>query len=165
MFAPNYHYAMKYVGPIRKKIGKRTIFNLIGPLSNPAKVKRQVVGVFNKKLLTAFAKALQNLKLDFAWIVNSEDGLDEISPYAKTKVVQLKNNLIEEFTINPSELGIKVNSLEKIVGKESEYNAEKLIEIFKGTDNDFSVAVCLNAAAGLIVSGKSKNIRGGLYFN
>jgi anthranilate phosphoribosyltransferase len=158
MFAPNYHSAMKYVGPIRKKIGKRTIFNLIGPLSNPARVKRQVVGVFNKNLLTTFAKALQNLKLDFAWIVNSEDGLDEISPYSKTKVVQLKNNSIKEFTINPSEIGIRVNKFEKIVGKESKYNAEKIIEIFKGTDNDFSITVSLNAAAGLIVSGKSKNI-------
>jgi len=129
MFAPNYHSAMKYVGPIRKKIGKRTIFNLIGPLSNPAKVKRQVIGVFNKNLLTTFAKALQNLKSDFAWIVNSDDGLDEISPYDKTKVVQLKNNSIKEFTINPSELGIKVKNFEKIVGKESEYNSEKIIEI------------------------------------
>jgi len=141
-----------------KKIGKRTIFNLIGPLSNPAKVKRQVIGVFDKNLLTTFAKALQNLKLDFAWIVNSDDGLDEISPYAKTKVVQLKNSSIKEFTIDPSELGIKTNNFEKIVGKESEYNSEKIIEIFKGTDNDFSVAVSLNAAAGLIVSGKSKYI-------
>jgi len=158
MFAPNYHSAMKYVGPIRKKIGKRTIFNLIGPLSNPAKVKRQVIGVFSKNLLTTFAKALQNLKSDFAWIVNSDDGLDEISPYNKTKVVQLKNNSIKEFTINPSELGIRTNNFEQIVGKESEYNSEKIIEIFKGTDNDFSVAVSLNAAAGLIVSGKSENI-------
>jgi len=158
MFAPNYHSAMKYVGPIRKKIGKRTIFNLIGPLSNPAKVKRQVIGVFDKNLLTTFAKALRNLNLDFAWIVNSDDGLDEISPYTKTKVVQLKNNSVKEFTIDPSELGIKTINFEKIVGKESEYNSEKIIEIFKGTDNDFSVAVCLNAAAGLIVSGKSEYI-------
>ena len=112
MFAPNYHSAMKYVGPIRKKIGKRTIFNLIGPLSNPAKVKRQVIGVFNKNLLTTFAKALQNLKLDFAWILSSDDGLDEISPCSKTTVVQLKNNLIEEFTINPLELGIKLVNLD-----------------------------------------------------
>ena len=158
MFAPGFHSAMKYVGPVRKKIGKRTIFNLIGPLSNPAQVKRQIVGVFNKNLLTTFAKALQNLKLDFAWIVNSDDGLDEISPYTKSTVVQLKNNSIEEFTIDPSKLGIKVNNIEKIIGKESEYNSEKIIEIFKGTDNDFSVAVCLNAAAGLIISDKSKNI-------
>ena len=89
MFAPNYHSAMKYVGPTRKKIGKRTIFNMIGPLSNPALVERQVVGVFDKKLLTIFASALKNLNIKFAWIVNSDDGLDEISPYDKTNVVQL----------------------------------------------------------------------------
>ena len=78
MFAPNYHSAMRFVGPTRKKIGKRTIFNMIGPLSSPALVDRQVVGVFDKKLLNIFANALFNLKLKFAWIVNSEDGLDEI---------------------------------------------------------------------------------------
>ena len=97
MFAPNYHSAMKYVGPTRKKIGKRTIFNMIGPLSSPALVERQVIGVFDNKLLKIFANALKNLNLKFAWIVNSEDGLDEISPYAKTNIVQLKNNEISEF--------------------------------------------------------------------
>ena len=96
MFAPNYHSAMRFVGPTRKKIGKRTIFNMIGPLSSPALVEKQVVGVFDKKLLKIFAKALNNLNIKFAWIVNSEDGLDEISPYAKTNVVQLKDNKISE---------------------------------------------------------------------
>ena len=90
MFAPNYHSAMRFVGPTRKKIGKRTIFNMIGPLSSPALVDRQVIGVFDKKLLKIFANALNNLDIKFAWIVNSEDGLDEISPYSKTNVVQLK---------------------------------------------------------------------------
>ena len=87
MFAPNYHSAMKYVGPTRKKIGKRTIFNMIGPLSSPALVKKQVIGLFDKKLLKIFANALKSLNIKFAWIVNSDDGLDEISPYAKTKVM------------------------------------------------------------------------------
>ena len=82
MFAPNYHSAMRFVGPTRKKIGKRTIFNMIGPLSSPALVERQIVGVFDKKLLKIFANALNNLNIKLAWIVNSEDGLDEISPYA-----------------------------------------------------------------------------------
>ena len=101
MFAPNYHSAMKYVGPTRKKIGKRTIFNMIGPLSNPALVQRQVVGVFDKKLLKIFANGLKNLNIKFAWIVNSEDGLDEISPYAKTNIVQLKDSQISEIVIDP----------------------------------------------------------------
>ena len=154
MFAPNYHSAMKFVGPTRKKIGKRTIFNMIGPLSSPALVKRQVVGVFEKKLLKIFANALNNLDIKFAWIVNSEDGLDEISPYAKTNVVQLKDNKISEITIDPRELNIKADKFENLVGDDAKFNADKLVNIFKGEDNDFSKAVCLNAAAGLIVSEK-----------
>ena len=154
MFAPNYHSAMKFVGPTRKKIGKRTIFNMIGPLSSPALVERQVVGVFNKKLLKVFANALNNLNIKFAWIVNSEDGLDEISPYAKTNVVQLKDNKISEITIDPNELKIDANKFEELVGDDAKFNADKMIDIFKGEDNDFSKAVCLNAAAGLIVAEK-----------
>jgi anthranilate phosphoribosyltransferase len=154
MFAPNYHSAMKHVGPVRKKIGKRTIFNMIGPLSSPALVKRQVVGVFDKKLLELFANALKNLNIDFAWIVNSEDGLDEISPYAKTNVIQLKENKISRISINPKEMDIKAEKFENLLGNDAKFNSQKIIDIFKGEDNDFSIAVCLNSAAGLVVSGK-----------
>ncbi|MDC1139734.1 anthranilate phosphoribosyltransferase [Candidatus Pelagibacter sp.] len=154
MFAPNYHSAMRYVGPTRKKIGKRTIFNMIGPLSSPALVNRQVVGVFDKKLLKIFANALSNLNIKFAWIVNSEDGLDEISPYSKTNVVQLKNGEISEILIDPIKLNIDANKLEDLLGNDAKFNANKMLDIFKGEDNDFSKAVCLNAAAGLIVSEK-----------
>ena len=161
MFAPGYHSAMKYVGPVRKKIGKRTIFNLIGPLSSPAKVKRQVVGVFNKDLLKIFGEALKNLDLNKAIIVNSEDGLDEISPYANTKVVELENENIKEYILNPKDLNIKAGNFENLIGKGPEYNAEQIKEIFKGKDNDFSIAVCLNAAAGLLVAEKSTNFKEG----
>ena len=161
MFAPNYHSAMKYVGPIRKKIGKRTIFNLIGPLSSPANIKRQVVGVFDKKLLKTFAEALKNLNLKKALIVNSEDGLDEISPYANTNIVELYNGEIKETILNPNELGIKAGKFENIIGKGPDYNSEKIREIFQGKDNDFSIAVCLNAAAGLIVADKSSSFKEG----
>ena len=154
MFAPNYHSAMRFVGPTRKKIGKRTIFNMIGPLSSPALVNKQVVGVFDKNLLNTFAEALSNLKLNFAWIVNSEDGMDEISPYAKTNVVQLKNDKITKIVIDPNELNVNADNFKNLIGQDAKYNSEKIIEIFKGKDNDFSKAVCLNAAAGLIVSGK-----------
>ena len=151
MFAPNYHSAMKFVGPTRKKIGKRTIFNMIGPLSNPALVKRQVVGVFDKKLLKIFANALKSLDIKFAWIVNSEDGLDEISPFAKTNVIQLKDNVISEILIDPKELNVNAKKFENLIGDDAKFNADKMINIFKGEDNDFSKAVCLNAAAGLVV--------------
>jgi len=152
MFAPNYHSAMKFVGPTRKKIGKRTIFNMIGPLSSPALVKKQVVGVFDKKLLKIFADALDNLDIKFAWIVNSEDGLDEISPYTKTNVIQLKDNKISEIIINPKELNINADKFENLIGDDAKFNSDKIIKIFQGEDNDFSKAVCLNAAAGLIVN-------------
>ncbi len=154
MFAPNYHSAMRFVGPTRKKIGKRTIFNMIGPLSSPALVNKQVVGVFDKKLLKTFANALKNLDIKSAWIVNSEDGLDEISPYAKTNVIQLKNKVISEITIDPIQLNINAEKFENLIGNDAQFNASKMIGIFKGEDNDFSKAVCLNAAAGLIVSEK-----------
>ena len=154
MFAPNYHSAMKFVGPTRKKIGKRTIFNMIGPLSNPALVQRQVVGVFDKKLLKIFANSLKNLKIKFAWIVNSEDGLDEISPYAKTKVIQLKDDKISEILIDPNYLEINADNFNSLLGDDAKFNANKMIDIFKGEDNDFSKAVCLNAAAGLVVTEK-----------
>ena len=154
MFAPNYHSAMKYVGPVRKKIGKRTIFNMIGPLSNPALVEKQVVGVFDKKLLKIFAEGLKNLDIKFAWILNSEDGLDEISPYAKTNVIQLKYGVLSEITIDPDKLDINADKFENLIGDDAQFNASKMLDIFKGEDNDFSKAVCLNAAAGLIVGEK-----------
>ena len=157
MFAPNYHSAMKYVGPTRKKIGKRTIFNMIGPLSSPALVQRQVVGVFDRKLLETFANGLKNLGIKFAWIVNSEDGLDEISPYAPTNVVQLKNGEITKITIDPKEIGVNADKFKNLVGDNAKFNSKKIIDIFQSEDNDFSKAVCLNAAAGLMVSEKFSN--------
>ena len=157
MFAPNYHSAMRFVGPTRKKIGKRTIFNMIGPLSSPALVKKQVIGVFDKKLLEIFANALKNLDIKFAWIVNSEDGLDEISPYAKTNVIQLKDGVISKIIIDPKKLNINADKFENLIGNDAAFNADRMINIFKGKDNDFSKAVCLNAAAGLVVNETHQN--------
>ena len=154
MFAPNYHLTMKYVAPIRKKIGSRTIFNLLGPLSSPANVKRQVVGVFAKKWLLPFANALKNLQSKHAWIVHSEDGMDEISPFAITNIVELKNNKISEIKIDPKKIGVKFNNPDNLKGQDADYNANKIIDIFSGSKNEFSEAVCLNSAAALIVCNK-----------
>ena len=159
MFAPNYHSAMKYVGPARKKMGKKTIFNLIGPLSSPAQVKRQVIGVFNKKWMKPFAEALKENNVTHAFIVHSDDGMDEISPFAKTNVVELKNGIINEFKIDPEMLGIKVSNKESLKGKNAKYNSEKIIEIYKGKLNEFSQSVALNVAAGLIVADKENNFK------
>ena len=159
MFAPNYHSAMKYVGPARKKMGKKTIFNLIGPLSSPAQVKRQVIGVFNKKWMTPFAEALKENGVVHAYIVHSDDGMDEISPFEKTNVVELKGNSIKQFSINPKSLGLNSTNKENLKGKNAEYNSEKIIEIYQGKNNEFSQAVALNVAAGLIVSGKENDFK------
>ena len=154
MFAPNYHLTMKYVAPIRKKIGTRTIFNLLGPLSSPANVKRQVTGFFSKKWLRPFVDALKNLKSKHVWVLHSEDGMDEISPFTKTDILELKNDEINKIVIDPKKLGIKFNNPENLKGNDADYNANKIIDIFSGNKNEFSEAVCLNSAAGLIVSGK-----------
>ena len=160
MFAPNYHSAMKHVGPARKKMGKKTIFNLIGPLSSPAQVKRQVIGVFDKKWMKPFAEALKENGVVHAYIVHSDDGMDEISPFEKTNVVELKEgNSITQFSIDPKNLGLNSTNKENLKGKNAEYNSEKIIEIYKGKNNEFSQSVALNVAAGLIVSGKENNFK------
>tara|TARA_B100000767_G_scaffold263677_1_gene277702 strand:- start:97 stop:1092 length:996 start_codon:yes stop_codon:yes gene_type:complete len=159
MFAPNYHQAMKHVAGARKKIAKKTIFNLIGPLSSPAQVKKQVVGVFNEKWMMPFAEALKENNVENAFIVHSEDGMDEISPFAKTKIIELKDKKIKKFIIDPNEFDVISDNKENLKGKNAEYNAKKIIDIFKGELNEFSHAVALNAAAGLIVSGKENNFK------
>ncbi len=159
MFAPNYHSAMKHVGPARKKMGKKTIFNLIGPLSSPAQVKRQVVGVFDKKWMKPFAEALKENNVIHALIVHSDDGMDEISPFAKTNVIELKDGNIKNFSIDPKTLGISEGDKKNIKGKNAKYNSEMIVEIFKGKSNEFSQSVALNVAAGLIVCGKESDYK------
>jgi len=159
MFAPNYHQAMKYVATARKKIAKKTIFNLIGPLSSPAQVKKQIVGVFNQKWMMPFAEALKENKVENAMIVHSEDGMDEISPFAKTKIIQLNNNKIGNFIIDPNDLNILNKNKNNLKGKNAEYNAQQIINIYRGEDNEFSDAVALNAAAGLVVVEKEKDFK------
>ena len=154
MFAPNYHLTMRYVAPIRKKIGSRTIFNLLGPLSSPANVKRQVIGVFAKKWLLPFANALKNLQSKHAWIVHSDDGMDEISPFALTNIVEIKDNKINEIKIDPKKVGIKFGNPDNLKGRDADYNANKIIDVFSGVKNEFAEAICLNAAAALIVCNK-----------
>mgnify|MGYP000005747274 FL=1 len=161
MFAPNYHQAMKYVAGARKKIAKKTIFNLIGPLSSPAQVKKQVVGVFHEKWMIPFAEALKENNVENAFIVHSEDGMDEISPFVKTKIVELKNGNIKKFVIDPADLNIINKNKKNLKGKNATYNAQKIVDIFKGEDNEFSDSVALNVAAGLAISNKEKNFKKG----
>jgi anthranilate phosphoribosyltransferase len=150
---------MKHVAGARKKIAKKTIFNLIGPLSSPAQVRKQVVGVFDEKWMMPFAEALRENEVDNAMIVHSEDGFDEISPFAKTKIIELNNGKIKNFIIDPNELNIINNNKENLRGKNAKYNAQKIIDIYKGVENEFSDAVSLNVAAGLVIATKEKNFK------
>ena len=159
MFAPDYHQAMKHVAGARKKIARKTIFNLIGPLSSPAQVKKQVVGVFDEKWMMPFAEALKENNVENAFIVHSEDGMDEISPFTKTKIIELNNGNIKNFIINPADLNITNKNKENLKGKNAEYNAQKIVDIFKGEDNEFSDSVALNVAAGLMISNKEKDFK------
>ena len=140
-------------------MGKKTIFNLIGPLSSPAKVKRQVIGVYDKKWMKPFAEALKENGVVHAYIVHSDDGMDEISPFEKTSVVELKGNNIKQFSIDPKNLGLNFTNRENLKGKNADYNSKKIIEIYKGKNDEFSQSVALNVAAGLIVSGKENDFK------
>ena len=113
-----------------------------------------MVGVFAKKWLLPFANALKNLQSEHAWIVHSEDGMDEISPFAITNIVELKNNKINEIKIDPKKIGVKFNNPDNLKGQDADYNANKIIEVFSGTKNEFSEAICLNSAAALVISNK-----------
>ncbi len=153
LMAPRHHVAMKHVGPARVELGIRTIFNLLGPLSNPAFVKRQMVGVFDKRWLRPFAEALNKMGSSNAWIIHGRDGLDEVSLSEVTDVVQLKDGIISEYTIDPEEYGFKKNTLESIKGGDPKYNAVELKKLLEGKQGPYKDIVLLNSAAAIVGTG------------
>ena len=159
MFAPNYHSAMKNVANVRKKIKIRTIFNLLGPLANPALVKRQCIGVFSNEIPDKYSDVLKNLNITKAWIFHSEDGLDEISIFSKTNIIEINGQNKKNFSINPSEFLSKIYKFEEIIGQDAAYNAKKIIELFEGSENAFLEIVSLNCAAALIVAEKNSSLK------
>ena len=159
MFAPKYHAAMKNVANARKKIKTRTIFNLLGPLANPALVKRQCIGVFSNEILEKYSDVLKNLHIAKAWVFHSEDGLDEISIFSKTNVIEINGQDKKNFSINPRELVSKTYQFEEIVGNDAEHNAKKIIELFNGKENAFLEIVSLNCAAALVVAEKELSLK------
>ena len=159
MFAPKYHAAMKNVANARKKIKTRTIFNLLGPLANPALVKRQCIGVFSNEILEKYSDVLKNLHIVKAWVFHSEDGLDEISIFSKTNVIEINGQDKKNFSINPRELVSKTYQFEEIVGNDAEHNAKKIIELFNGKENAFLEIVSLNCAAALVVAEKELSLK------
>src|SRR6266403_5896308 len=162
MFAPAHHPAMKHVGPTRVEIGPRTIFNLLGPLSNPAGVKRQMVGVFSRQWVQPLAQVLKNLGAESAWVVHGSDGLDEITLTGPSFVAALENGNIRTFEVTPEEAGLNRVGGDALKGGDADANAIALQSVLDGRPSPFRDVALLNAAAALIVAGRAKNLKEGV---
>ena len=161
MFAPAHHPAMKNVGPTRVELGTRTIFNLLGPLSNPASVKRQMIGAFSRQWIEPMAQVLKNLGSECVWVVHGSDGLDEITTTGATSVAALENGKIRTFEITPEDIGLPRVKPEALRGGDAENNAKALLDVLKGKQGPFRDVAVINAAAALVVAGKAKDLKEG----
>jgi anthranilate phosphoribosyltransferase len=161
MWAPLHHPAMKAWAPARAELGVRTILNLLGPLANPAGVKRQVVGVFNAAWTEPIAEALSNLGSEHAWVVHGSDGLDEITTTGPTRVTELKDGKVHTFEVRPSDAGLPPATLEDLKGGDATVNAAAIRELLGGEQSAFRDIVVLNAGAALLVGGKAATLREG----
>ncbi|MBZ0226964.1 MAG: anthranilate phosphoribosyltransferase, partial [Bauldia sp.] len=162
MFAPAHHSAMKHVGPARAELGFRTVFNLIGPLSNPANVRRYLLGVFSPDWVEPLAHVLGELGAERAWVVHGAGGLDEISPAGETMVAALEDGTVTTFAISPESAGLPVSPTEAIKGGDAAHNAEALRALLGGAPGAYRDTVLLNAAAALIVAGKAADLAEGV---
>ncbi|MGA0541547.1 anthranilate phosphoribosyltransferase [Neotabrizicola sp. VNH66] len=162
MMAPMHHPAMRHVGPVRTELGTRTIFNILGPLTNPAGVKRQLTGTFSDALIRPMAETLRALGSVKAWLVHGGDGTDEISIAAPTKVAALEGGHIREFTLHPEDAGLPYHPFEKIMGGTPAENAAALRALFDGAQGAYRDAVLLNAAAALVVADRAASLTEGV---
>ncbi|MGF7161451.1 anthranilate phosphoribosyltransferase [Rhodoligotrophos appendicifer] len=162
MFAPAHHAAMRHVGPSRVELGTRTIFNLLGPLSNPAGVKRQVVGVYARAWVEPLAHVLRNLGSDRVWITHGSDGLDEITITGTTYVAELKDGAVRSFEITPEDAGLSRASLEEIRGGDAEQNAAAIRTVLAGGRSAFRDIVLLTTAGALVVADKCATLKDGV---
>jgi anthranilate phosphoribosyltransferase len=162
MFAPAHHPAMKNVGPTRVELGTRTIFNLLGPLSNPAGVKRQMIGVFSRQWLEPFAHVLKNLGAERVWVVHGSDGLDEITTAGPTSVVALENGSVRTFEVAPEDVGFSKSPPDVLRGGDAEANAVTFKSLLAGQDGPLREIVVLNAAAALVVAGRANDLKEGV---
>jgi anthranilate phosphoribosyltransferase len=162
MLATTHHAAMRHVGPTRAELGTRTIFNLLGPLANPAGVKRQLVGVFSAAWLLPMAEVLRNLGSERVWITHGADGLDEMSTTGTTKIVELKDGAIRAFEIAPEDVGLTRVNLAALKGGDAAYNAEALKAVLGGARNAYAEIAMLNAAGALVVAGKARELAEGV---
>lgn len=162
MFAPNHHSAMKHVGPARTELGTRTIFNLLGPLSNPAGVKRQMVGVFARQWVEPIAHVLAALGSQAAWVVHGSDGLDEITTTGPTSVAALENGEIRLFEISPQDVGLAFHDPAGLKGGEAPENAVALRAVLEGEKSAYRDTVLMNAGATLVVAGRAASLAEGV---
>ena len=161
MFAPAHHPAMRHVGPVRAELGTRTIFNLLGPLSNPAGVRRQMVGVFSPEWVVPVAETLRTLGAEHVWVVHG-DGFDEITTTGASMVAELADGAVRTFSISPEEFGMVRRDRAELRGGEAAFNAGALRGVLAGAAGAYSDTVLLNAGAGLGVAGKAADLRAGV---
>jgi anthranilate phosphoribosyltransferase len=162
MFAPAHHPAMKNVGPTRVELATRTIFNLLGPLSNPAGVRRQMVGVFSKQWVLPLAQVLKNLGSESIWVVHGSDGLDEITLTGPTFVAALEKGNIRSFEVTPEQAGLKCVAGQTLKGGDANANAVALQGVLDGMPSPYRDVALLNAAAALIVAGRARDLKEGV---
>lgn len=162
LFAQNYHIAMKYVAPIRIDLGIRTVFNILGPLTNPAGANMQVMGVYDESLVEPLAKVLSNLGVNRAMVVYGKEGLDEISVIGDTKVCEINNGEFTSYTINPTQFGLNKANIGDLVGGTPKENAQITLDILKGAKGPKRDAVLMNAGAGIYIGGKAKDLQEGI---
>jgi anthranilate phosphoribosyltransferase len=162
MFAPAHHPAMKNVGPTRVELATRTIFNLLGPLSNPAGVKRQMIGVFSRQWIEPLAQVSKNLGSEGVWVVHGSDGLDEITTAGPTSVAALENGGIRTFEVSPEEVGLQKVKPEALRGGDAAQNAAALRDVLTGKKGAFRDVAIMNAAAALVVADKAKDLEAGV---
>ena len=162
LFAPLHHEAMKYVMPVRQKISEKTIFNLLGPHTNPCNAKKQIIGVYDEKFLKTFCNVSKNLEMEHVMIVHGSDGLDEITITGCTSIVELKDNNINEFNISPKDFGLSLATLDDIYAKSSEDSLRLVEQAFAGEKSPVQDMIALNSGAALYISGVVDSIGDGV---
>ncbi|MEM1380821.1 MAG: anthranilate phosphoribosyltransferase [Pseudomonadota bacterium] len=162
LFAPNHHPALAKVAPLRKELGLRTLFNILGPMMNPAQAKRQLLGVFDRQLTPRFAEVLRAEGSHHAWVVYGAGGMDELSLAGGNEVTELKDGVIRSFVVAPEDAGLKRQANQELVGGTPEDNAAALMRLLEGEPGAYRDVVLLNAAATLIVAGKTDSLRDGV---
>ena len=161
MFAPTHHSAMRHVGPARVELGTRTIFNILGPLSNPAGITKQLIGVFSPEWVVPIAKVLQGLGSKSLWVVHGS-GMDELTTAGETQVAALKNGELTTFIVTPEDAGLKRVTMDDLRGGNPQQNAEALREVLDGKHGAYRDIVLLNAAAAFIIAGKAETLKEGV---